>query len=88
MIRAAAVAVLASVSIAACAETTERSADAAPAASTDTSAQSPMTVNPGPPTGKAQSMPSTPPTLPEDPAQTSDDKSMPPGPVNPGPGGA
>lgn len=65
--------------LAACAETpgseaaAERSAVAAPSAA-DTSARSPMTVNPTP---KGQPLPDSPPTLPPD------DKSMPPGPVNP-----
>lgn len=87
MIRVTAAAALAAgLSLAACAETPDRADDAAPAAATgtpgDTSAQSPMTVNPAP---KGQSLPSTPPTLPEDPAQIPEDKSMPPGPVNPEP---
>lgn len=89
MIRAAAlaapVALLAGLSLAACAETPDETTNAAPAAATgqpsDTSANSPMTVNPAP---KGQALPSTPPTLPEDPAQVPEDKSMPPGPVNPG----
>lgn len=89
MIRAAAfaapMALLAGLSLAACAETPDDTTNAAPAAATgspsDTSANSPMTVNPAP---KGQSLPSTPPTLPEDPAQQTKDKAMPPGPVNPG----
>lgn len=91
MIRVTAAAALAAgLSLAACAETPDRADDAAPAAAIgtpgDTSAQSPMTVNPAPPkTTRGQSLPSTPPTLPEDPAQIPEDKSMPPGPVNPEP---
>lgn len=76
----------AALAAAACAETPQdkdqaAQAPAASGAAADTSATSPMTVNPAP---KGQSLPSTPPTLPEDPAQQ--DKSMPPGPVNPGEG--
>lgn len=87
MIRAAAAAaVLAGLSLAACAETPDETTNAAPGGqASDTSANSPMTVNPAPPKASGrQALPSTPPTLPEDPAQPPDDKSMPPGPVNPG----
>ncbi len=72
--------------LSACADTPDRTAADAPAAraanappsAADTSASSPMTVNPP---LKGQSLPATPPTLPKsDPAP--DDKSMPPGPVN------
>lgn len=68
----------------ACAEPPRQDRDAAASADSaagrpaaDTSASSPMTVNPAPDRGTPQ----TPPTLPEDPAQQ--DSSMPPGPVNP-----
>lgn len=66
--------------LAACETAENRGATAAaPPSAADTSASSPATVNPVP---KGQAIPSTPPTLPEDPARR-DDKSMPPGPVNP-----
>jgi len=82
MIRAATAVGLAALAAAACAETPDRRAEAASTGETsDTSATSPMTVNP---VAKGQSLPSTPPTLSEDPAQQPDDKAMPPGPVNPG----
>lgn len=66
---------------AACAETPSQTRDAAPSgAPADTSAQSPLTVNPAP----EGALPATPPTLPpEDPARIPEDDAMPPGPVNP-----
>jgi len=72
--------------LAACAETGGERTAAATDSTRDTSAQSPMTVNPAPPgttpDTQGQPMPATPPTLSEDPAGQQDD-AMPPGPVNP-----
>ena len=86
MLRLAA-AVVALAGLTACAETAADRSGAATGSMADTSAQSPMTVNPAPPgttpAAPGQPRPSTPPTLTEDPAGHADDTAMPPGPVNP-----
>lgn len=83
MFRAAALTLTAGLSLAACAETPPRTDAAANGIAAETSAASPMTVNPAPVTPEGRAIPETPPTLPRDPARQDHD-AMPPGPVNPG----